>query len=70
MDKDRMTYDQAVEKLKGAKSVSHWNEIREELKSLVSTSDITRIDTSGLIVKVLGPDYATRKFTEDVSSEN
>ena len=50
------TYNEAVKQLKTVTSVGEWNYIRDGLKQRMTMKDIVRLDQSGLIVEVLGPD--------------
>lgn len=54
MQSENMQY--AIERLKTAKSVEHWNEIRSRLKDSLTTQELLTIDSGGLIVEVLGKD--------------
>lgn len=47
-------YEKAIELLKTAKNVTQWNELRESIKSTLTQSELCQIDSSGLIVEVLG----------------
>lgn len=49
----KITKQQAIDKLRTATSVAQWNEIREEFANY---HFIAEIDASGLIVEVLGKD--------------
>lgn len=49
-------YERAIDLLRTAKSVQHWNELRSVTKAILTTDEMNLIDASGLIVKVLGPD--------------
>lgn len=56
-----MTVERAISMLKEAKDVENWNNIREYIKTQLSTEEWFQryqylVDASGLIVKVLGPD--------------
>ncbi len=51
-----INYEEAIARLKTAKDVPHWNEIRDGLKRYLGINGITKIDQSGLIVEVLGRD--------------
>jgi len=46
----------AINVLKTARNVYHWNDIRENLKKDLTMKEIQHIDCSGLIVEVLGQD--------------
>ena len=50
----------AIDELSTAKSVSEWNAIRKSilLKDLLNQWELNYIDSSGLIVKVLGSNNA------------
>ena len=57
----KMELQIAIEKLKEAKNVQDWNRIRENIKTQVSSDKwmsefVPAIDSSGLIVEVLGQD--------------
>lgn len=47
-------YEKAIELLKTAKNVTQWNELRESIKFTLTQSELCQIDSSGLIVEVLG----------------
>jgi hypothetical protein len=47
-------YEKAIELLKTAKNVTQWNELRESIKNTLTQSELCQIDSSGLIVEVLG----------------
>jgi hypothetical protein len=47
----------AVQELQKVKTVQMWNYVREEVKNLLTFSELHRIDTEGLIVQTLGADY-------------
>lgn len=50
-------YINAVIALSSAKNVAHWNEIRSYVKNEYLTNEqMSKIDGSGLIVKILGQD--------------
>ena len=49
-------YETAVAKLRTATTVEQWNDLRDEVKDTLSTSDLYKVDASGLIVEVLGAD--------------
>lgn len=49
-----MNYEKAIELLKTAKNVTQWNELRESIKNTLTQSELCQIDSSGLIVEVLG----------------
>lgn len=56
-----MSLEQAIEMLKQAKDVHHWNEIRDNIKFQMTNKEwfskyFFAIDASGLIVEVLGRD--------------
>ena len=50
---------EAIRSLKLAKDVTDWNIIRETFVSILSTQELAIIDSSGLIVEVLGKDTDT-----------
>lgn len=49
-------YNTAISKLQQVQSVEEWNEIRNEYKRLLEPKELIFIDSSGLIVEILGPD--------------
>lgn len=54
-----MTKNEAIQELSRAKSVQHWNLIRSTVVDKLSRKDMADIDSSGLIVQVLGADKPT-----------
>ena len=53
-------YEKAVNLLKTAKNVNHWNELRESIIETLTTPELAKLDGSGLIVEVLGKKENTR----------
>lgn len=60
-----LNWNEALEYMKGSKSIQDWNERRESIKRRFEPAEgdkrttnqfITHIDTQGLVVKVLGQD--------------
>jgi hypothetical protein len=49
-------FTEALTELKTAKSVTQWNEIRERWVDILEREELAEIDSSGLIVQVLGRD--------------
>ncbi len=61
-----MTVTDAVQQLSVALDVPHWNEIRDDIRSQVTSREwfhdyVPAIDGSGLIVQVLGQDEKEEK---------
>ena len=61
-----MTKEEAIEKLKQAKNVKEWNTIRDSIKDKITMEELTNIDSSGLIVQVLGKDVDLKHQSERV----
>lgn len=49
-------YENAVTMLRTAKTVEQWNTIRSQVKDTLTAKELNKIDSSGLIVEVLGKD--------------
>lgn len=49
-------YFQALKALENAKSVKEWNDIRSYWTEVLTQGELALIDSSGLIVKLLGKD--------------
>jgi hypothetical protein len=49
-------FTEALTELKTAKSVDQWNEIRYRWVDILGREELAEIDSSGLIVQVLGRD--------------
>lgn len=49
-------YESAINLLMTATNVSKWNELRAFVKPTLKIEEMNKIDSSGLIVQVLGPD--------------
>jgi hypothetical protein len=49
-------FTEALTELKTAKSVDQWNEIRYRWVDILEREELAEIDSSGLIVQVLGRD--------------
>ena len=52
-------FTEALTELKTAKSVDQWNEIRYRWVDVLDREQLAEIDSSGLIVQVLGRDIDT-----------
>jgi len=49
-----VTLNNAIEELKGVKSVAEWNEVRSKYVKELTQQECAYLDSCGLIVEVLG----------------
>ena len=58
-------YESAVAALKEATNIEQWNAIRSRVARTLSAQQLAKIDSSGLIVEVLGADAPIVRYSED-----